>query len=104
MSASMIDEFAHMAAQIRYDKIDVLDSRELTLVRRSEDIGSDAYTVYNRVQEALINGLFQRRVRNTDKETGEVTVSDWGKASIITSTDEIIRINKEVRQLALRIA
>lgn len=49
MSASMINELAHHAAGIRYDQRDVLDTNELSLIRRKADIGSDAYSVYNRL-------------------------------------------------------
>lgn len=94
---------AEEACKIRYDIKDILDPNELNLVRRVEDRGTDLYSAYNRIQESLIQGLFQRRITKTDDD-GIVTHSEWGKASKITSTDEIIRINKEVRQLALSVA
>ncbi len=99
MSASMIAELAHEAGKIRYDSRDILDTAELNLIRRPEDVGNDAYKVYNRIQEALINGLFQRRVKN--KTENGIEYSPWGKAAKITSNDEIVRINKDIRSLVL---
>ena len=93
---------AHEAVKIRYKNSNVLDHNELNLVRRVEDRGNSMYKTYNRLQESLINGLFQRRVENiTDNG---VEYSDWGKAAKITSNDEIIRINKELRELVLGVA
>lgn len=88
---------AKRAAEIRYKLSDVLDPMELNLVRRPEDRGTSLYKLYNRLQESLIHGHFQRRVWNEEKEQ----YSEWGKAAKITSNDEIIRINKEVRELCL---
>lgn len=93
--------FVEEAVKIRYKLEDVLDPNELTLVRRVEDRGDSMWNTYNKTQEALIHGLFQRRTRA--EVDGKIIVSPWGKANRITSNDEIIRINQEVRELALTI-
>ncbi len=103
MSASMISELSHRAAAIRYNPVDVLDTNELSLVTRVEDIGSDLYTVFNRIQESLITGSFKRRIQQIDDE-GKTSYSPWGKAGKITSTDENLRINRKIRELALEYA
>ena len=95
---------AEKAVGIRYNLEDVLDPLELNLVRRTEDRGSDLYTTYNRLQESLLQGMFQRRVANYDKETNKLEYSPWGKAAKLTATDEIIRVNKELRQLVMEVA
>ena len=102
MSASMIQELAHKAVQIRYKSRNILDSNELVLIKRKADLGNDLYHVYNRIQEALIQGNFQRRIENVVDD--KVEYSDWGKANKITSTDETIRINKELRTLVMEMA
>jgi hypothetical protein len=101
MSDHMIREFAYLAGKIRYDSKDILDSNELALVTRSEDIGNDLYTVFNRIQESLLKGSFKRRIPTLDDD-GLLTYSPWQKASKITSTDETLRINKAIRALALK--
>lgn len=90
---------AREAFKIRYKEKCALDTNELNLIRRIEDRGNSAYKVYNRLQESLVNGLFQRRVLQDDGKW-----SEFGKAAKLTSTDEIIRVNKEVRQLVLEMA
>lgn len=101
MSDAMIRDLAYQAGKIRYNSIDILDSNELALVTRSEDIGNDLYTVFNRIQESLLKGSFKRRIPTLDDD-GLLTYSPWQKASKITSTDEILRINKAIRDLALK--
>lgn len=95
---------ANEAAKIRYDLDDVLDPMELNLVRREADRGLNLYKAYNRMQEALIQGHFQRRTKALDQSTGQIIYSDWGKANRLTSQDEIIRVNKEIRELCLSVA
>lgn len=90
---------AREAFKIRYKEECALDTNELNLVRRIEDRGNSAYKVYNRLQEALVQGHFTRRVLND-----EGNWSEFGKAAKLTSTDEIIRVNKEVRELCLSVA
>ena len=91
------------AVELRYKLTDVLDSNELNLVRREADRGADLYKTYNRLQESLLQGLFKRRVQHVNDE-GILITSDWGKASKISSTDETIKLNKELRKLVLEVA
>ena len=100
MSPTMIQDFSYRAAGLRYDQKLVLDTNELSLVTRSEDVGNNLYIVYNRIQEALMKGSFKRKVENIDDE-GIITHSDWSKAPRITSTDETMRINRQISELAM---
>ena len=95
---------AERAVELRYTLKDVMDANELNLVRRVEDRGDTLYYAYNRIQEALIHGLFTRRVSNYNEETKQVEYSDWGKANKITSNDEIVRLNKGIRELVMEMA
>ena len=100
MSSTMIQDFSYRAAGLRYNQKLVLDTNELSLVTRSEDVGNNLYVVYNRIQEALMKGSFKRKVENIDDE-GIITHSDWSKAPRITSTDETMRINRQISELAM---
>ena len=93
--------FLSEAAKIRYDIKDVLDINELNLIRRPEDIGLDMYKVYNRVQESLVNGLFTRRTKRTTEDG--VIIDNWSQAKKLTDQKEIIRVNKEIRDLVLEV-
>ena len=103
LDMTRINLLANKAVQIRYDIKDVLDPMELTRVRRVEDRGQDAWSIYNRIQESLLSGDFKRRVKNVTEE-GEVQYSDWSNAKKLTNTDEIIRVNKELRELVLEVS
>jgi len=91
--------FLEEASKIRYDLKDVLDINELNLIRRPEDVGSDMYKTYNRVQESLIKGLFTRRTRRTTDDG--IVLDNWSQAKMLTDQKEIIRVNKEIRDLAI---
>ena len=88
------------AVQLRYDIKDVLDPNELNQVRRVEDRGADLYHTYNRIQEALIGGMFQRQTHRIDDDGLKIT-SPYSKANKITSNDENIRLNTQLRELVM---
>ncbi len=88
------------AVELRYDPKDVLDHNELNLVRRVEDRGADLYHTYNRIQEALIGGMFQRQTHRIDEDGLKIT-SPYSKATKITSNDENIRLNTQLRELVM---
>jgi len=96
-------QLAEQAVQLRYKLDDVLDPNELNLIRREEDRGSDLYTSYNRIQEALLQGHFKRKVQHVNDE-GNLIVSPYSNAKRITATDETLRLNKELRALVLEVA
>lgn len=49
-------EFARDAMEIRYGKKDVLDVKDLLVTRRDEDLPTDLWTTFNKVQENLSRG------------------------------------------------
>jgi hypothetical protein len=90
---------AKMAGQLRYSLDDYMDVRQLTAVHRIQDRGDDLFTVYNRIQENLIQGDFERRIITESEDLGMVTT--WGKAKKITNTDEVVRLNRSLHNLAM---
>lgn len=87
------------SAKLRYDINDVMDVNELNLIRRVEDRGNTGWEVYNRIQEALIKGHFTRRTHRTNDDG--LKIDNWSKAKEIKDTSEIIRINRQLRDIIL---
>ncbi len=94
MSYSDEVRFAEKAMTLREESKDVLDPRELVLVRRKEDAGKNLWLTFNKVQESLIQGLFQKVYTN---EEGK---QYYAKASILGDVNRIIAINNSLGQLA----
>jgi hypothetical protein len=95
-------QFAELAAALRYKPEDYMDYRELGRITRPEDRGNSLWLVFNRVQENLLKGEFDRRIITTQEDGSELET--WGKAKIITAQDEIIRINRSLYDLAMKFA
>jgi hypothetical protein len=94
-------DFAHEAMKLREDDMStILDSNLLNIVNRREDIGSDLFVVYNRIQENLMKGNYKKFGTFTDPETGEMS-EKYKSAKILTAGDRIIDINKSLHELAL---
>jgi hypothetical protein len=80
--------FGREAAKLRFENPDDLTINTVLQARRSEDTGSDLWTVFNRTQENLINGGFlvtngrrrSRKITNIDKNIG-INTSLWDLAS-----------------------
>jgi hypothetical protein len=65
-------------------------------IQRAEDVGTDAWTVWNRIQENVLRGhAFVKSVTHKD---GEVLIRER-KARPITSVSEHVRINSELWDL-----
>ena len=94
--------FLKEAIALRYDIKDILDVNELNLVRRVEDRGNDMYKTFNRIQEALLGGMFKRQTHS--EVDGNIITSPYSKAKVITDNSKIITINQSLRKLALEIA
>lgn len=84
--------FAKAATIMRYpDKEELpVDPRKVLIARRIEDRGTDAYTVYQRIQENLVRG-------GVGGVTGRLTRA-------ITGINEMTKLNKALFDLALCIA
>jgi hypothetical protein len=92
-------DFILDAAQLRFGLNDYMDVRELDLIRRTEDRGDDLYRVFNRAQESLVKGEFTK-INRTIGDNGE-PVTNIQKAKMLTSGDELTRVNTELHKLAL---
>lgn len=86
MTADQVDQAIQTIARKTFEvdsktkKVEVIGFgygtlRRLVRVRRIEDAGKDAFTVMNRVQEAILrHGDLTVQIRETNKETGEEKV------------------------------
>jgi len=93
------DEFVRRAATIRFGLDEYMDYRELDLVRRVEDRGNSLFRVFNRVQEGLVKGEFTKINKTID---GDGLIStNIQKAKMLTSGDELTRVNTELHKLAM---
>lgn len=97
-----LKELLRQSVELRYKIDDVLDPNELNLIRRVEDRGNDLYTTYNRIQESLVHGLFTRAIHHTDDDNKIISTS-WSKPKALRAQDEIVRVNQELREIALAI-
>ena len=93
MSYSDEVRFAEKAILLREESKDVLDPRELVLVRRKEDNGKNLWMTFNKVQEALIQGLFQKVFNKDGTEY-------YAKANLLGDVNRIIDINHRLGQMA----
>jgi hypothetical protein len=99
LTYKMIHDLAERALAIREDNLDkILDPSELIITRRYEDSGKKLWKVYNRIQEALVNGLYQKEGYVTNPDTQE-KVSVFKKAKELRAPNEIIRVNKELHNI-----
>ena len=93
MSYSDEVRFAEEAIEYRELIDDVLDPRELVLVRRQGDVGKNLFLTFNKVQESLLQGLFTKIFRKED----EVYTA---KASVLSDASRIMQINQNLDTLA----
>lgn len=82
-----MEEFAVRASVLR----DVIDHRQLLYIDREADMGSDLWKVYNRAQEALMRGKFERW--NPERNT-------YRKARPVNNIGETTRINTQLFSIA----
>ena len=90
LSNEQVVEFATKASQLRFnnDKSEtVVDINGLLIVERVEDEGNDLWSVFNRVQEKLINGNFSYGRKNR-------------KARSIKNFTQDLNINKDLWEMA----
>jgi len=88
--------FAEQALKLRWDDLRFapVGVEKILWPRRSEDTGTDLWTVYNRVEENLIKG--GQRDWHQRRENGKRI----GRSRPVTGLDESIRVNKELWSLA----
>lgn len=88
--------FAERALKLRWEDLRFapVGVERILWPRRSEDTGTDLWTVYNRVEENLIKG--GQRDWHQRRENGRRI----GRSRPVTGLDESIRVNKELWSLA----
>ena len=90
-------EFACRAIELREDINDVVDPMELVQVRRIEDNAMNLWNTFNKVQESIIGGLFQKKF---DLEADGETTHIIKKASKLTDVNRIMKVNHDLSGLA----
>jgi hypothetical protein len=93
LSAEERFKFGIEAVNKRWNDGRNVDIEQLLKVNRSSDKGNDLWTVFNRVQEKLINGGL-----DTSRKHGDKII--YNKSRKITSIDENLRINKMLWELS----
>jgi hypothetical protein len=94
LEEAQIIEFATQAVNTRFNKDDIsVDIKALIEPVREEDSKNDLWTVFNRVQERLLNGDFLYSSNNKTR-----------KARPIKNFQQDIKLNQELYSLALQYA
>jgi len=88
LSKSQQYDFAKTAAERRWGEDKMIDLNQMLHVRRSEDAGDDLWSVFNRVQENILQGGI---LTVTPKENGKVRNS---RSRAIRSIDQNLEVNK----------
>lgn len=95
------DEFAQRALALRFENAEEspIEHRQLLTIRRHDDLGSDLWTVFNRVQENLIRGGFAGVNRRNENGLPMARTLRG-----IRGGDRSIELNTELWQIADSIA
>jgi hypothetical protein len=87
-------DFAKMVADHRFGEDKMIDVNQMLKIRREEDAGTDLWSVFNRVQENLLQGGI---LTVTPKENGRVRRS---RSRAIRSIDQNLEVNKMLWSLS----
>jgi hypothetical protein len=88
LSMSQQYDFAKLVADSHWGEEKMIDINQMLAIRRVEDSGSDLWSVFNRVQENLLNGGI---LTVTPKDNGKVRRS---RSRAIRSIDQNLVVNK----------
>ena len=81
-------DFAKIAAEQRWGEDKMVDVNQMLRIRRTEDSGNDLWSVFNRVQENMLQGGI---LTVTPKSNGKVRNS---RSRAIRSIDQNLSVNK----------
>lgn len=81
-------DFAKRVADVRWGEDKMIDVNQMLQIRRQEDAGNDLWSVFNRVQENLLQGGI---LTITPKDNGKVRRS---RSRAIRSIDQNLEVNK----------
>ena len=87
-------DFAKLVADHRFGEDKMIDVNQMLKIRREEDAGTDLWSVFNRVQENLLQGGI---LTITPKENGRVRRS---RSRAIRSIDQNLEVNKMLWNLS----
>ncbi len=93
LSQSKAEDFAQRAAGIRFGKEIKFDINDLLKPTRPQDEGNDLWSVFNVVQEKLVQGGFHYNNGNKNR-----------KARKVKNFHQDLKINQELYELALEYA
>jgi len=94
LNASQQYDFAKRVADTRWGKDKMIDVNQMLKIRREEDAGNDLWSVFNRVQENLLQGGI---LTITPKDNGKVRRS---RSRAIRSIDQNLEVNKMLWSLS----
>jgi len=94
MDEKQKEEFAKRAFKLRFNQEVKFDLNELIKPTRPEDAGSDVWSVYNVIQEKLINGGFEYTNEN----------GKFRKGRKIKNFQQDIKLNEQLYELATEYA
>ena len=81
-------DFAKRVADVRWGEDKMIDLNQMLKIRRQEDAGNDLWSVFNRVQENLLQGGI---LTTTPKDNGKLRRS---RSRAIRSIDQNLEVNK----------
>jgi hypothetical protein len=94
LNASQQYDFAKRVADTRWGEDKMIDVNQILKIRREEDAGNDLWSVFNRVQENLLQGGI---LTITPKDNGKVRRS---RSRAIRSIDQNLEVNKMLWSLS----
>jgi hypothetical protein len=94
LNASQQYDFAKRVADTRWGEDKMIDVNQMLKIRREEDAGNDLWSVFNRVQENLLQGGI---LTITPKDNGKVRRS---RSRAIRSIDQNLEVNKMLWSLS----
>ena len=94
LNTSQQYDFAKMVADTRWGEDKMIDVNQMLKIRREEDAGNDLWSVFNRVQENLLQGGI---LTITPKDNGKVRRS---RSRAIRSIDQNLEVNKMLWSLS----
>lgn len=94
MSMAQQYDFAKMVADNYWGEDKMIDVNQMLKIRREEDAGTDLWSVFNRVQENVLQGGI---LTITPKDNGSVRRS---RSRAIRSIDQNIEVNKMLWQMS----
>lgn len=102
LTFSDINEFAREAMVIKEGSTEgILDYSAVSQIQRPEDNSMDLFTVFNRIQEGIVQGNYRKESVKIDEDTGKSIVT-YRSVPELKDQAKLIRVNKELHELAMK--